>query len=178
MNKRASSLATVLLAGTCLLGTATAATASGDGGDGNTKLTAIAVSNGSGQANATVNGAGQPGSTNPTPPVIGDPSTGTLQYGTTVDATIASVNVSMSYSCPTGSPSDSRIDVVVGQDNGSQGVAGTTVTCDGTVRTLQLNVAAATTTLYVPGRTIVTIQLYSPSDPNALFVHFDTTVNI
>ncbi|MFD7860601.1 hypothetical protein ACFV6B_40970 [Streptomyces microflavus] len=176
MNKRMSSLAAMLLAAACLLGTATTATASSGGDDPD--LTAIAISNGSGQANATVNGAGQSGSGNPTPPVIGDPSSGTLQYGTTAVTTIASVTVTMSYSCPTGSPADSRIDVVVAQNNGSQGVAGSIITCDGTVRTLQVNVAAETQTLYAPGPTVVAIQLYSPSNPSTPYAYFSTTVNI
>ncbi|MFD5988553.1 hypothetical protein [Streptomyces cyaneofuscatus] len=175
MNKRMSSLSALLLAGTCLMATAGAASASSGDGDNY----ALAFSSGSGQANATVNDAGGNGSGGgDQPPVIGDPSTGTLQYGNAGIATIASVNLTMSYSCPTGSPSDTRIDAVVEQDNDSFGTNGTTVTCDGTVRSLQLNVAAAqSSTLYVPGPTVVTITLYSPSGSGP-YARYASTINI
>ncbi|MFJ8762954.1 hypothetical protein [Streptomyces cyaneofuscatus] len=159
--RHAKSLVAMVLVGGSLFVAATSAAASGST-DRDGDVTAIAVNNGSGSATATANGAGQPpldGSS----PVVGDPETGTLQIGS---SSINTINVTVSYSCPLGSPTDAYINAEV-----SQGQAlgtppeSTPAICDGSRRTLLLQASPPSAPYFRPGTATIKVYLLSESVP-------------
>ncbi|WP_124271694.1 hypothetical protein [Streptomyces sp. ADI96-02] len=159
--RHAASLAVMALVGGSLFVTASTAAASGhSSGDGN--VTAVAVNTGSGSATATANGAGQP-TLDDSSPVVGDPASGTIQI---VGSSINTINVTVSYSCPTGSPADAFISaqVIQGQAIGTP-PSSLSATCDGSLRTLVLPLSPPSAPFFKPGPATIKAFLLSQSVP-------------
>ncbi|MFJ8762971.1 hypothetical protein [Streptomyces cyaneofuscatus] len=172
MNVRKGTTA-MLLAGYCLM--AAAPLAAADGGSDHLHPIAMVMGSGSATASAVGSDAGGDDGVSVPPPVVGDPSSGTLQYAST---SVSTVVVNATYSCPVGSPADARIDVSVGQNSGALGVDGVVVTCDGTQRSAQITVESELGPLYSPGPAVVTLTLYSPSNSDALYQYYSATITI
>ncbi|MFD5988556.1 hypothetical protein [Streptomyces cyaneofuscatus] len=157
----ARSLAVMVLAAGSLFVAATSAAATGHT-DRDGDVTAIAVNNGSGSATASANGTEQ-APLDGSSPVIGDPESGTLQIG---GGSINTINVTVSYSCPLGSPTDAYInaEVTQGQTLGTPPESVPAI-CDGSLRTLVLQASPPSAPYFRPGPATIQVYLLSESVP-------------